>query len=54
MYFAQAIMCAGRATAAIAGDAEVAAQVFQRAGSALGGFANLPIGDSFADADVHE
>lgn len=54
MHFAQAIVRAGGATAAIAGHAEVAAQIFQRAGAALGGFANLPVGDSFADADVHE
>ena len=49
----QALTGAGCAVSAVAGDAEVAAQVFQRAGAAFGGFANLAIGDGLADTNVH-
>jgi len=37
---------------AVAGDAEVAAQVFQRPGATFGGFANLALSDGLADTNV--
>jgi hypothetical protein len=54
MRFAQAFVSASGAAAAVTCDTEFAAQILQRAGTALGGFANLPIGDSLADTYVHE
>ena len=44
---------AGGATAAVARHAEVAAQILERAGTALGGLADLAVGDGLADTDIH-
>ena len=54
MNFTQAVVGAGSAATTIAGHAEVTAQILQRAGTALGGFTNLAVGDCLADANVHE
>src|SRR6185369_10404427 len=54
MCLLQAFMGARGATAAVASDAQIAPQVFQRARSALGSFANLAVGYRLADTDIHE
>lgn len=51
--FVEAVTGARRAAATVAGDAKISAQVFQCTGATLGGFANLAVGDSLANADVH-
>jgi hypothetical protein len=52
--FGQAFACATGAPPAVAADAELVAQVFQRAGAAGGGFADLTVGYSLANANVHQ
>lgn len=49
----QAFVGAGGAAPAVAGYAQVAAQVPQGAGAALGGFTNLAISNSVANTNVH-
>jgi hypothetical protein len=51
--FVEAVTGARGAAATVAGDAKITAQVFQCTGATLGGFANLAVGDSLANADVH-
>jgi hypothetical protein len=51
--FVEAVTCARGAAATVAGDPKITAQVFQCTGATLGGFANLAVGDSLANADIH-
>lgn len=52
--FLEVLQRARRALAAIAGDAQFAAQVLERAYASLSGVTNLTVGDGTADADEHE
>jgi hypothetical protein len=50
----QAFASATVAPPAVAADAKLAAQVFQRAGTAGGGFADVTVGYSLANTNVHD
>jgi hypothetical protein len=52
--FGQAFACTTVAPSAIAADTKLVAQVFQRAGTAGGGFADVTVGYSLANANVHD
>ena len=52
--FVQAFAGTRGAAAAVAGDAEFAAQIFQGARAAFSRLANLAVGYRLADTDVHD